>query len=202
MRMHRWYTKEEIQFVKKNIKGRPYLEMLKMFNKRFGLEISLKQLETITYKHGIKNGIGSLRPGLIPWNKGKKIGHYSKKHKKYKPFGAERIVISNHGKKYEQSYVEIKTGYLRWERKHVLIWKKAHGRIPKGHCVIFADGNNRNFKLDNLLLVSRAELGVMNSAGLIFNNGKLTKSGQIIANVKMAIGKRKRKKKTGRRKKA
>jgi hypothetical protein len=93
-------------------------------------------------------------------------------------------------------YVEVKTGHDTWERKHAVIWKKANGKIPKGYVVIFADGNNRNFALNNLLLVSRAELGVMNRCGLISVHKKLTQTGKIIADIKIAIGKRKRKEKT------
>jgi len=190
MRMHRWYTKEEIKFVKKNIKGRPYLELLKMFNKRFKLNLRLKQLETMCDKHGIKNGIGKFRRGHVPYNKGKKLGHHDARYSNFKPFGAERVIFIN-----KKIYVEVKTGHLRWERKQALLYRKAHGRIPKGNVVIFADGNTRNFSPDNLLLVSRAELAVMNTCGLIKRQGELTRTGKIIADVKLAIGKLKTRKK-------
>ena len=42
-------------------------------------------------------------------------------------------------------------------RKHHLIWEKAYGPIPKGHLVIFADGNRDNFSLENLILISRSK---------------------------------------------
>jgi hypothetical protein len=45
-----------------------------------------------------------------------------------------------------------------WRPKHHLVWESHHGQpIPKGHAVIFGDGNNRNFDPDNLILVSRAQ---------------------------------------------
>jgi hypothetical protein len=90
-------------------------------------------------------------------------------------------------------YAEVKTGHSVWERKHTVIWKTANGKIPKGHVVIFADGNTRNLSLDNLLLVSRKELAVMNKNGLIFPHKGLTMTGKAIADLKMAITKRKRK---------
>jgi hypothetical protein len=188
--MKRWYTKEELQFIKKNLKGRSYLDMTKMFNKKFGLRITLKQMETIAHKHGFYNGIGSYNNGSPP-NKGKKhkpeIGNY-------KPIGSERVIPHSPG----VGYVEVKTGHHTWERKHTVIWKKTNGKVPKGHVVIFADGNNRNFALNNLMLVSKAELGVMNRIGLISSNKKLTEVGKTIADIKIAIGKRKRGKKNGR----
>jgi len=198
--MNRWYTPEEIQFVKKNIKGRTYLKLLAMFNKRFKLSLSLKQFQTLTYKHGLRNGIGKFKPGHKPFNKGidtKQWKKICKVRKDYIPIGSERT-----SKNQCKEYVDVKIGEAKWKRKHVLIWEEANGKVPKGHVVIFADGNQKNFALENLLLVSRKELGVMNSSGLIFNNGEFTKIGKTIANVKMTIEKQKRKiKKKGKRKK-
>lgn len=195
--MNRWYTKEEISFVKKNIKGVSYIEMIKLFNKRFGLRINLKQFEALMYKHKLRNGIGKIKPGNVPWNKGKKLGHYNKDHPRYKAIGSERILKSCNC---SPQYVEVKVGWQTWDRKHKVIWEKANGKVPRGHVIIFADGNNRNFSLDNLLLVSRAELAVMNSAGLICRHKELTKIGKTIADIKMRITERKSKKKSARRK--
>jgi len=186
VRMNRCYTPEEILFVKKNIRGRSYIEMTKLFNKRFGLRISLKQLETLTYKHRILNGVGKWRPGHVPANKGKT---HPSRQGNYKPVGSERIdcgyiVVKVSSRKY--------AGNRNWKRKHEAIWEKANGKVPKGHVVIFADGNNRNFDLDNLLPVSRGELFVMNRLGLISADKDLTAVGKTIADIKLLIGKRKR----------
>lgn len=55
------------------------------------------------------------------------------------------------------------------EEKHWLIWKNAYGPIPKGHVVIFGDGNRCNFELNNLILVSRKILSDLNVRNLIQN---------------------------------
>jgi len=190
MRMKRWYTPEELRFVKKNIKGRSYIEMTKLFNERFGLKITLKQMETMAYKHGFYNGIGAFNGGAPP-NKGKK---HKPERGNYRPIGSERIMpyFSKYGSK---EYVEVKVGHHTWKRKHMVIWEKANGKVPKGHVVIFADGNNRNFALNNLLLVSRAELAVMNKCRLTSSQKELTEAGKTVAAIKIIIGKRKRGKK-------
>ena len=91
-------------------------------------------------------------------------------------------------------YVEIKIADPnKWKGKHRIIWEETHGPIPKGHVVIFADGNRRNFDPDNLLLVSRAQLARMNQTHLIKNDAELTKTGVIVADVLSKIGERKRK---------
>ena len=63
--------------------------------------------------------------------------------------GSERIY---------SGYIEVKVSRSEWRWKHYLIWEAAHGLIPDGHLIRFADGNNRNFCLDNLFAVSRTDL--------------------------------------------
>jgi hypothetical protein len=64
------------------------------------------------------------------------------------------------------------------------------GKIPRGRIVIFADGDRRNFALDNLLLVSRGEHAVMNSLDLRSADGDLTRAGKAAAEIKLLIAKR------------
>jgi hypothetical protein len=171
--------------------------MTELFNERFHLRITLKQMGTLLYKHGLRNGIGSFRPGHEPANKGKT---HPGRQGNYKPIGSERI---------ENGYVAIKfsdkknRGNKNWRHKHNIIWEKVYGKIPRGHIVIFADGNKLNFDPDNLLLVSRAEHGVMNRQGLRSGHGDLTRAGKTIADIKILISGRKRalKKKKSRRRK-
>jgi hypothetical protein len=94
--------------------------------------------------------------------------------------------------------VRVKTRNPRtWKFKHRLIWEKAHGKIPRDHVVLFADGDKLNFALNNLLLVSRRELSVMNKQGLICNHRDLTLAGKAIADIKILIADRKQEIKTG-----
>lgn len=43
------------------------------------------------------------------------------------------------------------------------VWEQAHGPIPRGHSIVFRDRNRANCALDNLELVSRADLMRRNS---------------------------------------
>jgi hypothetical protein len=190
----RHYTPEEIRFVKKNIRGCSYVEMTKLFNERFHLRITLKQMETLVYKHGLRNGIGSFRAGHVPANKGKTHPVWQGN---YKPVGSERT---------DDGYIVIKVsdrknrGNKNWRRKHNVIWEQAHGKIPRGHVVIFADGNKLNLALDNLLLISMKEHMAMNRWNLRSDHGGLTRAGKMIADIKIAISDRKRGKKRARKK--
>lgn len=50
-----------------------------------------------------------------------------------------------------------------WPLLNRHVWEQAHGPIPPGYVVIFKDGDKANCALDNLALVSRADLMRSNS---------------------------------------
>jgi hypothetical protein len=203
--MNRKYTEEHIGFIADNIKGRRHKEMAVMFNEHFGTSLPESTILSLTFRYGLKNEIDcrfnpghkptQFKKGMTPWNKGKKginIGgkatQFKKGHvpKQYRPVGSERINVDG--------YAEVKVADpKKWKMKHVVIWEAAHGPIPKGHVVIFADGNQQNVILENLLLVSRRELAVMNKRGLISGDSELTKTGVVIADIYLKIGECKRK---------
>lgn len=105
----------------------------------------------------------------------------------YKPVGTERIS--------KDGYLEIKVeDPKKWKGKHILIWESAHGSIPKNHVVIFADGDKRNFNLENLILITQAQNAVMNIKGLRYDDAELTKTGITVADIYLKIGERKKNK--------
>ena len=200
--MH-WYTTTEIQFLRDNVKGRSHAEITALFNKRFKTNLTLQQIKGTLKRYNLTTGRdGRFSPGHVPFNKGMKglnIGGEATQFKpgnrpaNWVPVGTERVNADG--------YVEVKIqdGKLQknWKGKHILLWEEANGPVPKGHALIFADGNRLNVTLDNLLLVSRKELAVINKRGLISNDPELTRTGVVVADVLLKIGERKRKKRRG-----
>jgi len=88
-------------------------------------------------------------------------------------------------------YACVKTGNKNKpiRQMQALIWEKANGEIPDGHAVIFLDGNRSNFSLENLALVSRAELAYMNRNNLRSPNPDITRLGVALARSHCALGK-------------
>lgn len=201
------YSAEQIKFIADNIKGRTYKELTAMFNKQFGTKLKACSMPSLACRNGLRNErdcrfntgyeLTQFKKGMTPWNKGMKgihIGGKQTQFKKgqkgwnYKPVGSERINTDG--------YVEIKVADPgKWKGKHILLWEEANGPIPKGHVVIFADGDKSNVVLDNLLLVSRRELAILNKRGLIAKSAELTKAGLVVADIYLKIGERKRKRK-------
>lgn len=91
----------------------------------------------------------------------------------------------------EKGYVIIKTKEKKWEYKHRYIYQKYKGEIPPGYLIIFADKNNRNFEIDNLILISRKQAMILNKFKLISDDAELTKFGVNVANLIIKIGERK-----------
>jgi hypothetical protein len=164
-RTHHRYTPEEIQFIENNISGHSYAELVHMFNDKFNCSTNICRMRNFLEYHNLRNN------------------HYFNYRRK--PAGSESID--------PDGYTQVKIGNSSvWQKKQAIIWEKANGPIPKGHVVIFADGNKSNFALDNLLLVSLGELVTMNRKRLIFKDKDLTKTGHALAALVIAICDRER----------
>jgi hypothetical protein len=189
------YTEEQIQFLTKNVIGRSNAELTDILNSHFELDLGINQIKAFKKNRGLSSGLdGRFKPGHIPFNKGKEgVGgweptQFKKGHKphNYKPVGTERVNGDD--------YVDIKVADPnKWRAKHILVWEKENGPVPKGHVIIFGDGNRRNFELDNLILVSRKQLALLNKHSLIQNDAELTRTGIIVADIYRKIGQQKRK---------
>lgn len=194
------FTREQKAFIKENVKGLSNQKLVDLVNEAFNLSITVKQIKTWKHNNGISSGLKGSE-GMPPPNKGTKglynIGGNRTSFKKgqrpsnFKPVGTERID--------RDGYVLIKVSdagpwHKRWRLKHTVVWEEVKGPIPKGHCLIFLDGNKHNVSMDNLQLVSRGQLVRLNQNHLITNNADLTKTGIIIADIYTKIGQRKKKK--------
>lgn len=117
----------------------------------------------------LKAGTGAanrFQKGQRPWNtgmKGMQVGGRAKQTQfkpgsrphTWKPLGSERIS--------RDGYLQRKvtdTGYppRDWVGVHILVWTQAHGPVPLRHKVVFRDGNKQHIHLDNLELLSNAEM--------------------------------------------
>lgn len=122
------------------------------------------------------DGVGAatrFKPGQNSWNKGMKglnlggietqfkPGHRGGKAAElYQPIGTERIS--------KDGYVQRKINddmplQRRWRGVHIINWEAVNGPLPKGHALVFKDGNKQNTAVENLELLSRAELMRRNS---------------------------------------
>ena len=120
---------------------------------------------------GKRGGNSRFKPGHQTWNKGinfnpggRSVETRFKKGMKphtWQPIGAERLS--------KDGYLQRKafdTGYppKDWVGVHILIWQEHHKtELPKGHAIVFKDGDKTNITIENLECLSRAELMKRNS---------------------------------------
>ena len=181
---HMW-TEEEKEYLKEIVKGHTYNELKELMSKKFKFDYTINQIKGALNRYSLNTGLtGRFPKGHIPANKGKKGLTGANKGSFYKgqpsinlrPVGSERVT--------RDGYVEVKVKDPDvWRLKHSVIWEKENGPVPKGHAIMFADGNKQNFDINNLLLVSRAQLLFMVTKKLRKNDIELTKAGLNVAKI-------------------
>lgn len=151
-------TPEIKAYIKNNYQKYSYAELTAMVNARFETDIARSTLLSLACRNNLRK----------------------KSNNKIYQVGDERINNTS------ITMVKIAvTGPPHWKEKHRLIWEQAHGPIPKGHVIIFLDGNKSNFALNNLYMLSHTESVRMNQYGLRSANSDITLAG--IALVKHSI---------------
>lgn len=175
----RW-SEEEKEYLKSIAEGRHYKEIIDLMNKKFERTFTINMIKGAIGRYKLNTGFnGRFKKGNIPHNKGLsmcypgcertwfKKGNLPLNHKKV---GSERVD--------RDGYTLIKVAEPnQWKLKHRVIWEQVNGPIPKGYSLIFADQDKTNFSIDNLILVSRKELLMLNKKKLIKDDATLTKAG-------------------------
>ena len=161
------YLKIHEDFLRKH-EATPRKKLAELFNAKFKVQVSSNGLEQKCRKLGLVcPNNGCFKKGSIPANKGTKGLTGANKTSFAKgnvPANTRKVgTISTRKDKNGNSYMHIKVAEPnKWQMLHVYIWENRYGKIPKGYCVIFKDKDTLNPRLDNLMLVSRAELVRLN----------------------------------------
>lgn len=159
------YTDEMLKFLRQH-EETPRAELTCKFNEKFGCNLSVDSIKAKCLRMRLKTGrTGCFSPGQKTWNKGLKgyMGANVTSFKKgnspfnHKPVGHERVTVDG--------YVEIKTAEPNvFELKHRQIWEQQHGKIPDNHVLVFKNMNKQDCRIENLMLISRAELVRLNQS--------------------------------------
>ncbi len=158
------YSPAELEFIKVH-SAKSRIELTALFNAEFKRTVAVKHIHALCKRKGWKSASdGRFKKGDVPWTAGTKgvvkpnSGNFKKGSipHNHKPVGHERIDAKD-------GYILIKIAEPNvFVHKHRLIWEQAFGPIPDGQIVKFKDGNKLNCTLDNLMLISRSDLTVLN----------------------------------------
>jgi len=196
------FTEEQRQFILENYIGIGNQALTDLINERFKTSFTYTQIKRYKNNHHLNSGLDNhFEKGHIPPNKGKKMSaeQYEKcKATMFKkgniphntcPVGTERIESKNH-------YLKIKIAEPnKWILKHVYIWENFHGKnVPKGCCITFLDGNNRNFDINNLACITQDENARLNQNNLRSEFAEVTQANINIVKLNKTIRDFKKKK--------
>ena len=188
------FNEEEKQFLKDTIPGRSYSEIREAFFAKFKRHLNSNTLMSFISRNNVYTGrTGQFQKGQESPYKGKpRPSHWKKpmvgvkngiEYQMYMPIGSTR--------KTKEGYIEVKlTDSHRWKLLHRAVWESANGPVPNNHVVIFADGNKSNVSIENLMLVSRGELAVLNKFKLLGKSAEITKVGLLVARLRIVMRKR------------
>lgn len=195
---YRLFSKRQATEIRRLIKKHTHAEIAGLLNEKHLTSFTERQIHFFTANHRINSGrTGYFNKGHIPWNAGTKglTGRNKTSFKKghrpanYRHVGAERVCSKD-------GYILIKikekdphtTAKTRYKHKHIVLWEKKHGPVPKGCVIIFKDGNMYNFRLNNLVCISRSEHVRLNQMHYKQQPKKLKSSVFALAKLKARIG--------------
>lgn len=170
-----------INWLEENVPGRPWKETFRMFKQEFpDLEWSLDSMKHSCYRRGIRNEIDSrYKKGHKSWCAGMKGLRIPGSEKGWFKKGQKSTTEKPLGSEYtSDGYVMVKVKMngprdKRWKLKHVLIWEKYNGPVPKDNVVTFLDGNKRNFDINNLACIRKGVNSVLNKKKLRSENKEI-----------------------------
>lgn len=199
--MSRLFPPDVLAFFEVHNYGRTAQEMTALLNATFGTSYTREQIKACRARHHWDSGLtGYFEKGHIPHNKGKKgvsypgsvatqfkKGHVPAKHR---PVGSVR--------RDSEGYIYKKVAEPnKWKMLHVINWEAVHGPLPPGHALIFKDRDRTNCDPDNLILVTRGELAVLNKRGLLSDNPETTETAVALVRLIRAKAMKKKKGKKG-----
>jgi len=209
------YNSKICDYIKNNYKNKSNIDLANEINRKFNINLTVVNIEYLKRRIKLVDkfnfepavNTGRFKKGNIPFSKGKKWNDFISEEGQRKirknicfkkgnishnclPIGTERMRYSG---KDDIGYLCVKLYNGKknnnWVPKHIYLYEKVFGKVPKGHKVIFADGDRFNFDLDNLILIEAKEHLILNKKKLRFNDKNLTKSAVLTTRIKNKINK-------------
>lgn len=154
-------TEEQKKFIEEYYPHHSVEETTRAFNEKFGTNKKKYTMRNYAQRHGLK-----VDEDLVTESKLNAV------HKE----GSKRALRKIGDVRYDGRYWVIKTED-GWKPVHKFVWEKHHGEIKKGHAVIYLDGDENNYTIENLQEVPMRYLGMLDKNGMRSSNAEITKTG-------------------------
>jgi hypothetical protein len=175
----RHFTPEEDQFIEDHYLSLPAYTIDKLLGRVKNSVRQRMQRLGLIVPDEIKAGFieGSFyKKGLTPINKGRKMIEWANaeaiqkiKSTQFKKGHTPKNTLFDNAvvKRKDKTgiiYLYVRVSLSFWMPLQRYVWEQVHGQIPKAHNIIFKDRNTLNCNLDNLEMISNADLLNRNSA--------------------------------------
>ena len=165
------YSQAELDWLSEN-RTLPNKDYHATFTKAFNRpDVSAANLHALRKRKGWKTGrTGRFVKGNIPHPNARSKGPNKTSFKKgqmphnWHPIGHERVTSEGYLQRKLQDTGDTVNDYVE---VHRIIWTEHNGPIPDKHVVIFKDGDRSNVSIENLMLIDRGDLAVLNKTGLV-----------------------------------
>lgn len=127
----------------------------------------------------------TFKPGHLPHNGGTPVGTIRLRHGHRNRPGSHPY--------YWQKVAEPNV----WRMKHVIEWEEHNGPVPEGSMVTFANGDTLDWRIDNLILETKAQHAVKNRHHIHGYDQESALTANQIADIKIAVSQKKRRRKGG-----
>ena len=160
------YDDEVYQFLLNNAHKYTIKQLVKLIKQKFNIELENKKLAQYCIKMHIKY----------------KYEKINKSHSN-KPTQIGTIVTKSDG-----NYLKIKTDNHKWEYLQRKVYEKYHNvKLKDDEYVIFLNQNRRDFRKENLKVVTRQESAILSNDSLCTSNIELTELACLTAKLKSTI---------------
>lgn len=188
--------------------GRTSREICRIMTDEFGDHFGGHRITAALKRYGICTGVDSrFKKGDVPANKGKtwdemgytpeqrermRVGQFKKgqlPHNASQPIGSERVDIKD-GYVYvkvAERKIDPRSAHDNWKPKHHLVYERAHGAIPEGCNIVFADRDRRNFAPENLVAVPRKLWSTISKRKLAYHDADSLRAAMGVARLDQAV---------------
>lgn len=187
----RLLTEEQLEWIIGFLPAQEYSTLINLLKEKFGVEITKQQLSCLFRHKGIQSGVDTkFRKGYVPTNKGKRLTEEQKE--KIRTTILSKHIISPKrlpvGSEYvrRDGFVNVKVANPnKWRMKQHVVWEMFHEPIKKNEMLVFLDGDRQNCRIENLMLITRAENTILNRKQMRSDDAGLTKAGVLLAKLHM-----------------
>lgn len=204
---HQWTDAERARLAE-IAPGRSHTEIRAIMTDEFGDHFGGKRITAALKRYGIKTGrTGRFEKGEPAWNKGKTWGEFmspegqaASRRTCFKkgniPHNALRNPLGSEREDAKDGYIYVKvaerktdpkSAHDNWKPKHHLAYERAHGEVPDGCNIVFADRDKRNFDPANLVAVPRSLWSVISHRHMQYDDAESLRACMNVAMLDRAV---------------